>query len=92
MSGKICVYLQKFELMPICYSTYFGSDQEKDDAQKFWFQSWECCDVVNLIEGYVYAVSKLWKYRWPDELRYVYIEAYNMFRYLCYKCRIFNSS
>ncbi|GJQ83227.1 hypothetical protein Trydic_g8826 [Trypoxylus dichotomus] len=61
-------------------NVYFGTEEEKEDVQKFWFQTWECCDVVNLIEGYVYAISKLWKYKWPEALVSVYIEAYNMFR------------
>lgn len=61
-------------------SIYFGSELEKEDTQRFWFQPWICCDVVNLIEAYVYSISKLWKYKWPSELISIYIEAYKMFR------------
>ncbi|XP_022907944.2 calcineurin-binding protein cabin-1-like isoform X2 [Onthophagus taurus] len=59
---------------------YFGSENEKDDVQAFWTQPWRCCDSVNLIEAYVYAVSRLWHLKWPSGLISLYLDAYNMFR------------
>lgn len=62
---------------------YFGSDQEKEDVQKFWTQKWVMCDAVNLIEEFVYQMASRWRLLWPKELISIYIEAYNMFREHC---------
>ena len=59
---------------------YFGNEKEKLDVQKFWNQEWTRCDAVNLIAAYVTALAELWKYKWPEALINIYLEAYGMHR------------
>lgn len=59
---------------------YFGTETEKSDVQQFWTQTRTSCNAVNLIEEYVYKLCNMWKYKWPEALPEIYIQAYQMFR------------
>ncbi|GLV33874.1 hypothetical protein CBL_11242 [Carabus blaptoides fortunei] len=59
---------------------YFGTQQETDDVDKFWKHNWERCDVISLLEKYVTTLAALWEHVWPETLRTIYVEAYEMYR------------
>lgn len=59
---------------------YFGSKDEKDEVEAFWNYKFESCDLMFLLEKYVFSLATIWEKKWPVKLRNVYIEAYEMFR------------
>ncbi|XP_060519435.1 calcineurin-binding protein cabin-1-like isoform X2 [Cylas formicarius] len=62
------------------YEAYFGTDQEKEDVLNFWCQKRDHVDAIVLVKELVFALSKIWHYKWPKELVRLYLKAYCMFR------------
>ncbi|KAJ8947584.1 hypothetical protein NQ318_010096 [Aromia moschata] len=55
------------------YEPYFGTDRESEDVSQFWTKKRDYCDAVVLVKELVFALSKLWTYKWPKELVPLYV-------------------
>lgn len=71
------------------YEAYFGTNREKEHVQEIWNSERSCCNAITLIKEVVFNLSKLWHYKWPEELIPLYIEAYSMFREHCDPPQVF---
>lgn len=59
---------------------YFGTQKETDDILKFWEHDFERCDIMFMLEKYVASLADKWDMKWPQKLKLIYIEAYEMYR------------
>lgn len=60
--------------------TYFDTQQEKKDVEEFCNQKFARCDILFILQKYVTYLSTKWSLKWPEELKGIYIEAYEMYR------------
>lgn len=68
---------------------YFRTNCERKDVLEVCTKQRSHCDVIVLIKELVFSLSKLWHYKWPEELIPLYIEAYHMFREHCDPPQVF---